>query len=150
AKDAELTKAEAAIDPASVANFLRLRDRLSLGNALLGKHPAFSGFFTSLGTLLPTTVRFSSFHVTLDSSGMARIEGSGVAKNFNALAAASTAFADDGRVKDAVFSKMTIGKDNSVSFGLSATLDPKLIVFSPEAATQPPPAASDAPTTPSP
>jgi hypothetical protein len=130
-KDAALAKAEAAIDPATVAGFVQLRNRLNFGKTLLEKHVAFSNFFTSLGTLLPTTVRFSALHVSLDSSGVAKIEGSGVAKSFNGLAAVSTMFATDGRIKDAIFSKISVNADNSVSFGLSATLDPKLVTFSP-------------------
>ena len=59
------------------------------------------------------------------------MEGTGVAKSFNALAAASAAFAADGRIKDAIFSNININRDSSVSFALAATLDPKIIAFSP-------------------
>lgn len=132
AKEAELAQAESSINPATVENFLRLRDRLSSGEALLNGHTAFSGFFTSLGTLLPTTVRFTSLHLSLDGNGTVKFEGSGIAKNFNALAATSMAFAQDGRVKDAIFSNIVVNtKDSSVSFALVATLDPTLVAFSP-------------------
>lgn len=131
-KDAALSQAEAAINPATVEGFVRLRDRLASANTLLANHTAFSGFFASLGTLLPTTVRFTSLHLSLDGKGTVKFEGSGAAKSFNALAAASIAFAKDGRVKDAIFSNIVVSqKDNSVSFILAATLDPKLVAFSP-------------------
>lgn len=132
-KDAMLANAEKNIDQATVEDFVRLRNRLNLGKDLLEKHIAFSSFFTSLEALLPATVRFSSLHLMLDSSGTAKIEGSGVAKNFNSLAAVSSAFAADGRIKDAIFSKISVNKDSSVSFALAAMLDPKIIVFSPAA-----------------
>ncbi|MDP2651626.1 MAG: hypothetical protein Q8O94_00630, partial [bacterium] len=109
-----------------------LRDRLNAGGILLANHPAFSGFFTALGTLLPTTVRFTSLNLSVDNKGTVRFEGSGVAKSFNALAAASTAFAQDGRIKDAIFSNIVVSpRDNSVSFALAAAIDPKLVAFSP-------------------
>lgn len=130
-KGASLHEAELAIDPATVGSFVRLRDRLASGEKLLDEHIAFSGFFTSLEKLLPTTVRFSSLHLSVDTAGVSRVEGTGSAKSFNALAAASTAFAEDGRIKDAIFSNITINGDSSVSFVLSAALDPKLTVFSP-------------------
>ena len=133
AKDATLAKAEAAIDPATAEEFVRLRDRLSFGKTLFEKHVAFSSFFASLGTLLPANVRFSLLHISLDTSGVSKVEGSGIAKNFNALAAVSTAFAADGRIKDAIFSKISVNRDNSVSFQLSATIDPKLTAFAPDA-----------------
>jgi len=152
AKDAELAQAQAAIDPATIEEFVRLRDRLSSGETLLANHTAFSGFFSSLSTLIPTTIRFSSMHLSMNDAGTVNFDGSGVAKSFNALAAASLTFSQDGRIKDAIFSNITIdSKDNSVSFTLSSSLDPKLIAFSPkESITTPsmPIATSTATTTP--
>lgn len=132
AKDAELAQQIAAIDPATITGFVRLRDRLVSGKQLLTNHIAFSNFLTALGLIVPTTVRLSSLHVSVDTEGTPKIQGNGVAKSFNALAAASTAFATDGRIKDVIFSNITINsKDNSVAFALSAELDPKLIAFMP-------------------
>ena len=143
AKDAALAKAEAAIDPATVESFVRLRNRLSSGETLLANHIALSNFFALLGTIAPTNVRFTSLRLTLDTAGAMKLEGAGVAKNFNALAAASSAFAADGRVKDAIFSNIVVSsRDSSVSFSLAATLDPKLVAFSATASTPAPPQAS--------
>lgn len=130
-KDAALTKAEAAIDPATVKGFVQLRNRLNSSATLLANHVAFSGFFTLLETLLPSTVRFTSLHLSVTEKKITNLEGSGTAKSFNALAAASVAFATDGRIKDAIFSNIVVNKDNSVSFSFSATLDPALVAFSP-------------------
>jgi hypothetical protein len=133
-KDAELAIAESGIDSVTVETFVRLRDRLNLGQTLLNNHVAFSGFFSLLETLVPAPVRFISIHLSIGDTGSVKLEGSGSAKNFNALAAASTAFAHDGRIKDAIFSNIEVNsKDSSVSFALSASLDPKLIAFSPRA-----------------
>jgi hypothetical protein len=130
-KDAELAKAESEINQSTVEGFVRLRNRLVEGQTLLNNHVAFTTFFSTIGTLLPTTVRLSSLHTLMDSTGP-RIEGSGVAKSFNALAAASTALSKDGRIKDIIFSNINISsKDNSVAFTLTATLDPKIIAFMP-------------------
>lgn len=129
-READLAKAAAAIDPATIEGFVRLRNRLNASQMLLKNHVAFSNFLTSLGELLPANVRFSSLYISIDSAGKAKIEGAGVAKSFNALAATSGAFASDGRFKDVIFSKISIRGDTSVSFGFSASLDPKLIAFS--------------------
>ena len=131
AADAALAKAEAAIDPATVEGFVRLRNRLNSGQALLDNHVTFSGFFSSLETLLPATVRFTTLHISVGAAGKAQLDGTGVARSFNALAAASTAFATDGRIKGAIFSNISINKDGSVSFVLSASLDQRIIAFSP-------------------
>ena len=133
-KDSQLATAEAAIDPATAENFVRLRNRIVSGEKLLAGHIAFSGFFSALENLVPTTVRFNSLHLSIDNSGAVKLEGSGMAKSFNALAVASTAFAKDGRIKNAIFSNIVVSqRDSSVSFSITATLDPKLVAFSPKA-----------------
>ncbi|MBI3572023.1 hypothetical protein HY091_00595 [Candidatus Kaiserbacteria bacterium] len=134
AKDAALAKAESAIDPATVASFVHLRDRLVSGESLLNSHVALSGLFAALENLLPASVRFSSLHVLVDQKNGVMLRGGGVARSFNALAAASAAFSSDGRIKDAIFSNITVVPDGSVTFVLTATLDPKLIAFLPIAA----------------
>lgn len=134
AKETTLAKAETGIDPAAVENFIRLRDRLVSGQQLLNNHVALSSFFAVLEKILPSSVRFTSVHITLDQKGTTLLQGSGTAKSFNALAAASAAFSADGRIKDAIFSSIQVAKDNSVSFSLSATLDPKLIAYTPPVA----------------
>lgn len=129
--DTELADAVKGIDSATVEGFVRLRDRLSEGQKLLNEHVAFTGFFSSLEKTLPISVRFSTIRLSLEKGGAPMLEGSGVAKDFNALASVSAAFAEDGRIKSAIFSNITINTDGSVSFKLSALLDPKLVAFSP-------------------
>ena len=130
-KNKALLAAEKAIDSKTVENFIRLRNRLASSETLLGGHVAFSSFFSSLEKILPATVRFTTLRLSLDFAGASKMEGAGVARSFNALAAASAAFAADGRIKDAIFSNININRDGSVSFALVATLDPKIIAFSP-------------------
>jgi hypothetical protein len=131
AKDTALASAQAGIDPMTVKGFVRLRDRLNSSQSLLSGHPAFSNFFSTIEKLLPASVRFTTLHLTFGEGGIAKIEGAGIAKSFNALAAASNAFATDGRIKEAIFSNISVNRDSSVSFALSAALDPKLVEFSP-------------------
>jgi len=147
-KDAALDKAVAQIDPTTVESFVHLRDRLSAGEKMLDRHPAFTHFFAAIGGIVPATVRFSSLHLSVEDSGAVRAEVVGVAKSFNALAAASDALSKDGRIKDAIFSGIKVS-GNAVSFTLSATIDPSLVAFTPPAlpAIAPPVASTTAPVT---
>jgi len=131
AKDRELNEKVAAIDPKTVENFIRLRNRLTSSGTLLKGHIAFSTFFSSLDKIIPATVRFTVLDLSVSPSGVSRMEGTGLAKSFNALAAASAAFATDGRIRDAIFSSIRVNRDNSVSFSLVATLDSDILTFSP-------------------
>ncbi len=131
--DAKLVEAREKISATDIENFVRLRNRLVSSQILLNKHSAVSGFFSALEKLVPATARFSTLHIAIDNvTGTTKLNASGVAKNFNVLAAVSGAFSDDGRIKDAIFSNIVVNqKNNSVSFALSATLDPKLVTFTP-------------------
>jgi hypothetical protein len=128
-KDSALKTAEASIDSATIKEFVQLRDRLNSSQTLLNSHIVLSAFFSALGSLLPSTVRFATLHLSVDTTGATKVDGTGVSKSFNALSVASGAFAVDGRIKDVIFSKMVINKDSTISFGFSATLDPKLTYF---------------------
>jgi hypothetical protein len=132
-KDKQLAIASAvhSSDSQTAEGFIRLNDRLALSQSLMSGHTAFSNFFALIEKVMPNTVRFSSLHINIDPSGVAHIEGSGSAKSFNALAATSAAFADDGSIKDAIFSSIKVSRDNSVTFLLAAKLDPKLTAFTP-------------------
>ncbi|MFZ3043497.1 MAG: hypothetical protein WA058_00060 [Minisyncoccia bacterium] len=132
-KNAALETAQTAIDPATVESFVQLRDRLTSSETLLDEHIAFSNFFTLLGNILPANVRFTALHLSHSDVGGVKISGTGIAKNFNVLAAASNAFATDGRIRDAIFSNISINPSGSVSFALSASIDSKLVAFMPAA-----------------
>lgn len=148
-KEEQLAKARANIDPTTVAGFVQLRNRLNSGAMLLGNHIAVSNFFSVIGTVMPSTIRFTSLRLTRGDTKdpkKVKLDGTGTAKNFNALAAASTAFAKDGRVKEAIFSNIGINRDGPVTFSFTATLDPSLVTFSPSTAA-PSAAAPSAPAT---
>ncbi len=130
-KNAALASAQAKINPETVKSFVQLRDRLAYGSTLLANHVSLSSFFATVGTDLPKTVRFSSLHITVGEGRKITLDGAGVASTFNALADLSTQFARTGHIKDAIFSNITINsKDSSVSFALSATIDPAVVAFS--------------------
>ena len=129
AKDTEIAQAEGSIDATTVENFVRLRNRLNIGKRLLDNHIALSNFFDALQTLLPANVRFDSMSVKVDPTGDVKVEAQGGARSFNSLAVLSTSLGKDRRIKDAIFSRLNVNKDGSVSFALTATLDPKLVAF---------------------
>jgi hypothetical protein len=128
-KDIQLAKERDKINTTLAHSFIRLDNRLIAGQKLLDDHIALSNFFRTLGTALPNTVRFSALQLNATDAKKIIVSGSGVAKNFNALASASVSFASGGDIKDAIFSRIVVNKDNSVSFALVATVDPKLISF---------------------
>lgn len=137
-KSEALRTAQNNIDQATVNDFIRLRDRFTVAKDLLNKHRLPSGFFDELETITIQNVHFTSMKLSVKDSGTATIVMQGVAKNFNALAAQSTAFANDKNFKGAIFSGFTLdSKDNSVAFQVSADIDPVLMsnIAKPDGAT---------------
>lgn len=133
---ADLTNEENKVNASDIQDFLRLRNRLVQSKMLLDGHIAFSTFFNALGSILPATSRLSALHLTVGADGKVQLDAAGAAKNFNSLAVLSSQITNDGRIKDAIFSNIEIDqKNNSVSFSLAATLEPKIVEFAPETLT---------------
>lgn len=149
-KSEEVKKAQEAIDSTTVEDFIRTRNRFGAAVGLLGSHVAVSNFFDLLESITLQTVRFSSLSFTLTDDRSAEIAMAGTARTFNALAAQSSVFAGEKRVKRAIFSDIKVNPDKTVSFSLDADLDSKLLLLSAEDAPAAPeaPAAAPATTTP--
>ena len=129
-KAAELQRAQDAINEDTIEGFVRLRNRLDSASTLLNQHVYTSQFFDVLETRTLQSVRFSSLTLSVLDDRSAEIQMEGVARSFNALAAQSEAFASEKRIKRAIFSSITVNTTGSVSFELTAELDPKLILAS--------------------
>lgn len=134
---AELAAAEARISEDTVEQFVRLRDRFNSAEILINNHVAFSQFFDALEELTIQSVRFSSLNAVVEENRTVKIEMEGSARNFNALAAQSAAFAAEKNIKRAIFSEITLNQNNSIDFTLSAEIDPRLILMEVPTATPP-------------
>lgn len=128
-KAQKLATAEASIDQATVEDYVRLRDRFRGTRSLLDSHVVASSFFDTLEAITLQNVRYQSLHLTVAEDRTAEIVMQGTAKSFNALAAESSTFAGEKRIKRAIFSDITVEKNGTVSFSLHAELDPALLAY---------------------
>lgn len=144
-KEAEVTKAQNEIDQATVTGFIRLRDRFISAKDILDHQVALSQYFDVLETLTLQNVRFNSLKVGVGNDRVATVTLAGGAKTFNALAAQSAALAGEKRIKRAIFSGINVSPDNTVTFTLTAQLDPSLIELSAATVAPPPSAATTTP-----
>lgn len=152
-KSAEVQKAQESIDVATVEEFIHTRDRFMAAKGVLDSHVSASNFFDLLESLTLQNVRFNSLGFTVTEDRSAQIQMGGTARTFNALAAQSSVFAGEKRIKRAIFSDIRINDNKSVSFSLEADLDPKLLAVVPDetlsapvddGALTPPPATTTA------
>lgn len=126
-KTVQLEEAQKAVNIDTVEDFIRLRGRLAALESLLDEHVILSEFFDLLELRTLQTVRFSGLKLSVDEDRSAEIQMEGVAKNFNALAAQSTQLAAEKQIKRAIFSGISLNENGTVSFSLSASIEPRLI-----------------------
>lgn len=128
-KAAELLVAQEEVNEDKVEEFVRLRDRGLAAQNLLNEHVAISRFLDTLENITLQTVRFDSLKLSVGDDRTTDIEMSGSARTFNALAVQSAAFAGEKRIKRAIFSDISVNDGGSVSFLMTAELDPRLVLM---------------------
>lgn len=129
-KAEQVRTAQESLSTETVEDFIRTRNRFIAAGSILESHTAATGFFELLETMTLENVRFNSLSFEVGEDGSAQIAMDGVARTFNALAAQSSAFAEEKRIKRAIFSEIALNTQNdTVTFTLTADLDPKLLSF---------------------
>ncbi len=128
-KSASLKKAEGAYNPGTIEDLSRLDNRLIQANSLLNKHVAVSGIFAFLSTQTLVNVAFSNFSYDLGGDGSAKIGMSGAADSFSTVALQSDQFNGNKLLKEVLFSNITVGTNGRISFNVSATVDPSVLLY---------------------
>lgn len=126
---AELKAAEESISRSTVEEFIRLRDRFIATDRILDQHVALSQFLDLLEGVTLQNVQFGTLDIVVEDDRSATISMKGTARNFNALAAESAAFAAEKRIRRAIFSSITVNDNGSVSFSLAAELEPEIVTW---------------------
>lgn len=134
-KFAAIQSAQKNINQQTIQDFIRLRDRFASANELLTNHVELSELFDVLESITLQNVQYTNLKVVVSGDHSAQLTANGFAKNFNTLAAQSNALAGEKRIRRAIFSGITLNKDNTVSFTLAAELDPSLVIASAGAQT---------------
>lgn len=155
-KNAALVEARTSINEERVEEYLRLKERFESGKDMIANHTTISRFFSLLEDSTLQNVRFDDLKLEVAEDRTARIELSGVARNFNTLAAQSNAIAAEKQFKRSIFSGIDLNTNGTVGFTLTAELEPSVVVMgmpeAPVVAPEPevvvPPPAPVATTTP--
>lgn len=129
AKDESLKRAEAAYDPGVIQDLIRLDARIGEARTRMDKHVAPTALFSLLSTETLESVQFTGFEYSLLSDGSAEIAMSGTGKNFSAVALQSDQFGASRLLRNVVFSDIAIGEAGEVTFKVSATVDPTLLLY---------------------
>lgn len=115
-------------DGAAINDLIRLKRRFDSGKQILNAHTVPSRFFDTLEKITLQNVRFDAMKLSISDDRSARLEMSGVARNFNTLAAQSNVFADNDAIRRAIFSGFIPNKNGTVGFSVTADLDSSVIL----------------------
>jgi hypothetical protein len=129
AKADSLNRAQGAYDPGVIQDLVRLDSRIAQARTLMGKHVAPTALFAYLAGATLESVQFSSFNYALEADGGATISLSGVARSFSSVALQSDSFGSSRVLRNVVFSDISVGQTGSVTFSVSATVDPALLLY---------------------
>lgn len=129
-KQGSLKKDEAAFDPQTISDLVRMDARINAAGTLLNKHVAPSAVFAFLSQQTLQRVQFTNFQYTLNSDGSAAVVLAGTADGFSTVALQSDQFgAASGVLKDVLFSDIKTGNGGSITFSVSATVSAAFINY---------------------
>ena len=126
--DIELARMREIFQPATVAEFKKLSNRLAIADKLINNHIALSRVFDILEKATLKSVYFSSFSLAgADQEFSLALEG--VAKNFSSVALQSDAFSENQSLKNPVFSNLNLNEKGGVVFSVAASVEPKILFY---------------------
>ncbi len=136
-KSDTLQKAEAAFDPSTIQDLVRLDSRINNTEALLQKHSTVISVFNFLAQQTLQNVQFTSFSYDLQNTGAASISLNGVADGFATVALQSDQLGASKLLKNVVFSGIVVNGAGQVTFSVRADVDPSLLSYAKNLATSP-------------
>ncbi len=129
----DLVAARAAFEPAFIEELQHMDRRIEGSKTLLAEHRVISPLFTLLEHETLATVRFTKFSFSDSmeppSSGRVRLDLSGEAISFNAIALQLDVFSKNGNFLNPVFSNFDVDKNGTVRFSFTATVAPEFILY---------------------
>lgn len=124
----QLERAKAAFEPSLIQQLMRLNDRMTSADIILGNHLAPSAFFAALQQATLSTVSFAGLDLQAVDTHEITIKMSGVAQSVNSIALQADLFSKNGIIKDPIFSGIDRQPDG-VHFSLTAEVDTSAIRY---------------------
>lgn len=129
-EQATIANQEKEFEPALLQELGRLTDRLTVSKELLDKHLTVVPFLQFLSNATIHGIRYNNFVYTLDSaSNKIKIRMNGTSVDYDAIALQSDAFGKETHIQEFLFSDLSLGKDGSVGFTLTMSVDQSLFSY---------------------
>lgn len=126
--DADLAQTREIFQPATIAEFKKLSNRLSVADKLLNNHTSLSRVFDVLEKETLKSVYFNSFYLAGADKGFS-LALKGVAKNFSAVALQSDVLGKNPAIKNPIFSNLDLDQKGNVVFDVAASVEPAVLFY---------------------
>lgn len=129
---ADLQKAEGAFEGDFIQELQTIDRRINAANEVLSNHIIVSPIFDALSQSTLKSIQFTKFSYNVVGSGSSaevRVQMSGRATGYTAVAIESDELTKNKYIKDPVFSNLNLDDQGNILFELTFSVDPKLVLF---------------------
>lgn len=128
---AQLAQSEKNIDKKTIEDMSKFSKKLDLVRTIVSKHQIVSAFLESLASSTVSQVQFSQFNYTSMDNGTLTVTMTGKAASYASVALQEDMFTKNPYFTSVSFSNLTLAEKGLVSFDVSISVDPKIVVYSP-------------------
>ena len=128
AKIESINLTEKSFEPEAILELRKLDIRLRAATELLENHVAVVDFFESLGETTLPDIQYSGLDIDF-SQAVPTVSTDGEARGYLAIAQQSDLFEENRFIQNAIFSNFSRGDTDRVSFSLSFSINPDLLVY---------------------
>jgi len=120
--------AEKSFEPGAVLELRKLDIRLRAATELLENHVTVVDFFETLGETTLPDIQYDGLDINFSES-VPSVSTSGIARGYLAIAQQSDLFEENRFIQNAIFSDFSKGDGGKISFSLSFSINPELLVY---------------------
>lgn len=128
----ELAEAEKNIDKKTIEEMSRFAARINMVKLIVFRHKVVSNFLDILSSDTVSTVRFNNFKYDHTSSNDLLVTLNGQASSYGSVALQEDIFNKNKNFKSIVFSNLNLTDKGMVSFDLSISVEPEVVIYAPE------------------
>lgn len=147
-RKASFDLAKEAFDPAFIQQVTRLDSRIETSKKLFSTHVSATPLFDFLSKITLRSVRFRDFSFAYLAPDQIQVEMKGQAQGYASVALQSDILNSQKYLKNTIIGDMTLESAGTVSFSVSTTIDPTLLLYSGGLSKSVAPAAQQASSTP--
>jgi len=129
--ESQLSDSEKNIDKKTIDEMSQFSQKLDIAKTLVARHQVISKFLETLASSTVSSVQFTNFSYSNLEEGKLTVSMQGTATSYASVALQENVFSQNKYFQSMSFSNLTLSDKGSVSFDLTASIDPQISTYSP-------------------